>query len=84
MNISYRLYDVIADQTDSESFETLADALAAKGNCKHLAVEKQQHTDKCRFGGGDVAGACTSKTVVRADESAYARARALGRDDSAV
>ena len=84
MNISYRLYDVIADQMDSEPFETLADALAAKGKNGQFAIEEQQHTDKCRFGGGDVPGACTSKTIVPADESAYARARALGRDDSAV
>lgn len=77
INIRYRLYDVIANQMSDESFNTLEAALAAKGNHNHLAIDKQQHTDKCLFGGGDVAGACTSSMVVDAAEEAYNRARRL-------
>lgn len=79
MKTSYRLYDVVADQMENESFPSLEEATKAKGRHGRFEVHEQQHTDKC-VGGGDKAGACQSITVVFADESAYVRARQLGRD----
>ena len=77
---SYRFFDVVAEQFDSESFDSLEEAQAARGSSRHLEVHLQDHTDRCRYGGGDVAGACTSVVVVRAAGVAYQRARALGRE----